>query len=227
MHDFFEGLTADQLIRLLPEDQIIHSLNVEILVGKLAEWLSMSETVFRDKYLEYFGRAAYYHDIGKICIPSCILNKPGALTAEEYSIIQRHPIYAQELLSFYRETDMSGIPSFLFPLTIQAAAYHHEWWNGKGYPFHLCGQDIPYVARVTSLCDAYDAMVGNRIYRKAFTHEYACEEVRRGAGTQFEPALVEVFLAHEAEVNHLFHDLCIYQKEKAVDGKKAFIRHSK
>lgn len=227
MFECLKSLTADELIRMLPEDQIKHSLNVEILVGKLVDWLSASKAALPEDIFRYFSKAAYYHDIGKVCIPPNILNKSGALTEEEYTIIRRHPIYGQELLDFYCQSGTGGISSFLLPLTVQAAGYHHEWWNGEGYPFRLRGRNIPYVARVTSVCDAYDAMVSDRPYHKAHTHAYACEEVYKGSGTQFEPALVKVFLEHASEIPHILEKLRPYHADKPAAEKTSFMQPAK
>lgn len=223
MYEFFQGLTEEELIRILPEDQVRHSLNVEILVGKLVEWLPVSQEAFPNHKCQYFSKAAYYHDIGKVCVPSYILNKIGTLTKDEYGIIRKHPVYGEGLLNFCSKNRTSGIAPFLLPLTIQAALYHHEWWNGEGYPFGLRGQEIPYVARVTSVCDAYDAMVSNRPYHDAYSHEYACEEVRKGIGTQFEPALAKVFLQHESEIANLVDKICTYSTDKLVIEKKRLL----
>ncbi len=220
MFGFFQGLSADELINMLPEDQIRHSLNVEILVGKLVEWLPIPE---EEQFMQYFSRAAYYHDIGKVCVLPYILSKLGALTAEERYIVRCHTIYAQDILAFYRESGKGGIPPFLLPLTEHAAVYHHEWWNGKGYPYGLSGQDIPYVARVTSICDAYDAMVSNRPYHHAFSHEYACEEVKKGAGTQFDPTLAKIFLNHETEIACVVHEICKYSTDKLAVEKNRLL----
>lgn len=203
MIEDFNDLTANELIFLLPIDQIKHSLNVAMLVGKLVNWLPEYKTSDKDNLLQHYGEAAYYHDIGKVCVSPNILNKSEALTTEEYKIIRRHTLYAKELLGVNNKTVIEGISSMVLPLVIDAAIYHHEWWNGKGYPYGLSGLDIPYVARVTSVCDAYDAMVSNRSYRQSYTHESACEELNRGAGSQFEPTLIKVFLEHEEEVLHI------------------------
>ncbi|WP_304509580.1 HD-GYP domain-containing protein [Anaerotignum sp.] len=223
MYKIFQGLTAEEMIRKLPEDQIRHCVNVEILVGKLVEWLPISKETFPNHIYLNFSRAAYYHDIGKVCVPDYILNKIDALTWEEYDIVRRHPVYGEELLNFCMKNGSSGIPPCLLPLTKQAALYHHEWWNGKGYPFGIRERKIPYVARVTSICDAYDAMVSNRPYHRAYSHEYACEEVRRGAGTQFDPALAKVFLEHETEISHIVGEICTYSTDKLIIEKKRLL----
>lgn len=223
MYEIFQGLTAEEMIHRLPEDQIRHSVNVEILVGKLVEWLQVSKEAFPNQIHLNFSKAAYYHDIGKVCVPDCILNKVDALTWEEYDIVRQHPVYGEELLDFCNKNGTSGIPPFLMPLTIQAALYHHEWWNGKGYPFGIKEQRIPYVARVTSICDAYDAMVSNRPYHPAYSHEYACKEIRRGMGTQFDPALAKLFLEHESEIAHIANEICKYSTSRLVIEKKRFL----
>ncbi len=207
--EFCSGLSADELVRKLPEEQIKHSMNVELLVEKLVSWLPASKTDANADQLRYFGKAAYYHDIGKICIDPNILNKPGALTPEEYRMIQRHPIFAQELFAFGNAEAMKTISKHLLMLALNAAAYHHEWWNGRGYPFGLSQLEIPYIARVTSVCDAYDAMVSERAYRLVCTHGHACEELVKGSGTQFDPSIVKIFLKHEAEMERLYREPCI------------------
>ena len=207
LYEFFQSFTADGLIHLLPDDQIRHSINVEILVSCLVRWLPPSG---ENNLLQYFSKAAYYHDIGKVCVPPYILNKLGSLTMEEFNIIRQHPKYAKEVFSFYKENGSSQIPSFLFHLTADAAYYHHEWWNGEGYPYGLKEYEIPYVARVTSICDAYDAMVSQRPYHNAFSHTYACNEIREGIGTQFDPLLAKIFLKHEHEFSHIVEEICTY-----------------
>ena len=87
------------------------------------------------------------------------------------------------------------------------AIYHHEWWNGNGYPFGIDGKKIPLIARITSTCDAYDAMTSQRTYRHAPSHDYACQELSENAKTQFDPFLVSIFLNHEAEFLKLSKDV--------------------
>lgn len=221
--EFCSGLSADELVRKLPVEQIRHSMNVELLVGKLAGWLPVSKTDANADQYRYFGKAAYYHDIGKVCIPLNILNKPGALTPEEYRMIQKHPIFAQELFAFGNAEAMRSVSKHLLFLALNAATYHHEWWNGKGYPFGLSHLEIPYIARVTSVCDAYDAMVSERSYRQVYTHERACEELAKGSGTQFDPSILKIFLKHEAEIGGLFKNPCIRGKWTERQGSAIFI----
>lgn len=193
------------IIRLLPYDQVKHMSKVGILVDAMAKRMMRSapETVISYPY-RYFGHAAFYHDIGKAYISPEILLKPGRLTPEETEAMQAHALLAQGLFDQISRGKISGIPEYLMKLSHDAAVYHHEWWNGKGYPFALSCGEIPLIARVTSICDAYDAITSTRAYRSAYSHRFACEELSKYAGLQFDPALVNIFLANEAEFFNLF-----------------------
>jgi len=128
--------------------------------------------------------AAQLHDIGKIGIPGSVLRKKEKLSAEELSMIHRHPEIGGQILEEARQLQN----------LIQAILYHHERWDGKGYPEGLKGDDIPQMARIVSILDAYRAMMSDRPYRKALTEHEALAELRTGAGSQFDPRLVEVFI---------------------------------
>jgi len=125
------------------------------------------------------------HDIGKIGIPDSILLKRGGLGARELSTLQMHTTLGEHLLSF--------IP-FLSDLAHDVVAYHHEHWDGSGYPWGLKGDDIPFAARVFAVADAFDAITNDRPYRRAKSIAAAIAEIQRGAGTQFDPSVVEAFL---------------------------------
>jgi putative nucleotidyltransferase with HDIG domain/YgiT-type zinc finger domain-containing protein len=128
--------------------------------------------------------AARLHDIGKIGIPDRILNKPGKLNKEEYAEIKKHPGLGADILSnIDRLKKVSRI-----------IRHHHEWYNGKGYPDGLVGEEIPLGSRIINVVDAYQAMRSDRPYRKAFPKEKAITELKRGAGTQFDPEIVRVFI---------------------------------
>ena len=127
---------------------------------------------------------ATLHDIGKIATPDYILTKPGPLTSEEWEAIKKHPEVG------YRITH--ALPD-LAPIS-EAILAHHEWWDGNGYPRGLKGEEIPLVARIIALVDAYDVMTHDRPYKPAMTPQEALEELLRCAGTQFDPHLVQVFV---------------------------------
>lgn len=134
------------------------------------------------------GKALLYslmlHDIGKIGVPGRILNKPNPLTEEEWKIVRLHPQIGAKILK----------PFTTLRKIIPAVLHHHERWDGKGYPDGLKGTQIPFLARIVSLVDAFQAMRSNRPYRKALSLKETIEEVEKGAGIQFDPNIARVFL---------------------------------
>ncbi|HLF86136.1 MAG TPA: HD-GYP domain-containing protein [Nitrospiria bacterium] len=128
--------------------------------------------------------ASLLHDLGTVSIPSNILNKPGPLNPEETKIIHAHPELAEMMLKKAPQLE-SVLPAIL---------YHHERYDGAGYPNGLKGEDIPYLARILSIVEAYDAMISARPYKKKMTHEEALEELRLNAGKQFDPEIVAAFI---------------------------------
>jgi len=127
---------------------------------------------------------ATLHDIGKVGVSDFILSKSGELTESEWNEMQRHPDIGYRIAMTSPE---------LMPIA-EGILSHQEWWDGSGYPRGLSGNDIPLLARIIAVVDAYDAMTHDRSYRKALTHEAALEEIRKGAGTQFDPQVADVFL---------------------------------
>ena len=127
---------------------------------------------------------AMMHDIGKIGIDDAILKKPGRLTDEEYDIMKSHTTIGYKMATTIPE--------------IEHIAYliltHHEWYDGKGYPKGLKGEDIPLLSRIIAIIDAYDVMTHDRVYKKAVTKLEAIAELRRCQGTQFDPKLVDTFI---------------------------------
>ncbi|MCI2106980.1 MAG: HD domain-containing protein [Intestinimonas sp.] len=194
------------IIKLLPRDQIEHMAHVEILVKALASEISGRGLYSKDLKPEKssdFGKAAFYHDIGKAWVPQRILSKPAKLTGEEMRIARNHTLFADKLFQRILNGSISGMPIHLIGLAHDSAVYHHEWWNGMGYPYGISRFNIPLVARITSICDVYDAITSDRAYRRACSHDYACHEIEKNAGSQFDPALVPIFLNHEAELPNL------------------------
>lgn len=131
--------------------------------------------------------AAALLDIGELAIPSLILSKPGKLEKEDYHIIKKHPEFGYEMLSGLKDCELIAI----------AVRHHQERYDGKGYPQGLAGTDIPPLSRILALLEAYVAMTNDRPYRRALSHAEAIKEVQAGAGTQFDPQVVEVFLRLE------------------------------
>jgi diguanylate cyclase (GGDEF)-like protein len=134
--------------------------------------------------LDVVARAAELHDVGKVAIPDAILNKPGKLDEAEWEYMRQHTIFGERILS--------AAPA-LRPVA-KIVRWSHERWDGAGYPDSIFGGAIPLSARIVAVCDAYDAMTSDRAYRKALSSKQACDELRREAGKQFDPAVVQAFL---------------------------------
>ena len=157
-----------------------HTKRVTVLTEKLARKMGVDETS-----LVHIERGALLHDIGKIAIPDGILLKPAALTPEERTLIQKHPVYAYEMLSPIR---------FLHP-ALDIPYCHHEKWDGTGYPRGLSGETIPLAARIFAVVDVWDALISDRPYRKGLEPADVKQKIREDAGKHFDPQVVDVFLA--------------------------------
>jgi putative two-component system response regulator len=141
---------------------------------------------------DFFLQSSQLHDVGKISIPDKILLKPDRLTPEEFNEMKNHTLFGVRIIeAMQKETPES---SFLSHAKI-LAGYHHEKWDGSGYPYGLRGQDIPLGGRLMAIADVYDALISTRPYKKPFTHEEAAKIILDGKGTQFDPDLADVFLA--------------------------------
>ena len=137
------------------------------------------------------------HDVGKIAINDNILKKPGPLTTEEFDEMKKHVIYGLRIIE--RIETESGESDLLKYAKIFALT-HHEKWDGSGYPNNLCGERIPLQGRIMAVADVYDALISERPYKKAFSHEEAVKIISEGKGTQFDPVLVDLFV----KINKLF-----------------------
>lgn len=125
------------------------------------------------------------HDVGKIGVPDAILAKPGPLSAEEMRLMQTHPIYGVSMVA--------PLGRFLGESAMEVIRHHHERFDGSGYPDRLSGDGIPLAARVFAVVDSFDAMTSDRPYRKALSLEEALDRLKRGAGSQFDPGIVDAF----------------------------------
>jgi len=128
---------------------------------------------------------AILHDIGKVAIRHDILNKPGKLSCEEWIEMKKHPQIGCRIAQSIPE--LANIGEYIL--------YHHERWDGKGYPEGLCGNNIPLLSRIISVADAYDAMTNDRTYRKALSKEIAIAEIRKNSSKQFDPEIVDIFIS--------------------------------
>ena len=156
-----------------------HSVRVAKCASAIARKMRWNEEEVQN--LHYI---ALLHDIGKIGVPDAILNKPARLNNDEFDIIKKHPVIGNDILK-----DIHVIKN-----VAEGALYHHERYDGKGYPFGISGEDIPLCARIIGIADAYDAMTSNRIYRRKLSTAKVMEEFERGRGSQFDPQLTDLFL---------------------------------
>jgi cyclic di-GMP phosphodiesterase len=156
-----------------------HSQRVTTMTVRLARLMGIS-----DGELVYIRRGALLHDVGKIGIPDAILLKPGKLTAEEWLIMRQHPVYAYEMLS----------PIIYFRDSLDIPYYHHEKWDGSGYPRGLIGEAIPLAARVFAIADTFDALRRERPYKLALSLEDTLQEIESLSGISFDPVVVRYFL---------------------------------
>ena len=132
--------------------------------------------------------AGLLHDIGKVCIPDAVLLKPGLLNEEERGMVRVHPGYGSRFLSVWNG----------FQGCMESPRFHHEWWDGSGYPRGLQGEEIPLEARIFALVDVWDALRSDRPYRPAWDGEKVLAHLREGSGKHFDPRVVEAFFAlHE------------------------------
>ena len=170
---------------------------VEIILDGLKRKGYYSEQL-TPKYMEYIVKSAPLHDTGKIKIPDSILNKPGKLTPEEFEIMKKHTVFGKEIIDKAIST-VEG-EGYLAEAS-NMAAYHHERWDGKGYPEGLKEEEIPLSARIMAVADVFDALASDRVYKPAFTKEKSLELILEGKGTQFDPKCVEVFLEAIPEID--------------------------
>lgn len=169
-----------------------HSTRVAQYSVMLAKKMGYSrETLERVQY------AALLHDIGKIGIPVEIINKPARLTDEEFEIIKTHPVIGSNILN-----EITELPDISI-----GAKYHHERYDGKGYPDHLKEMDIPEIARIIGVADAYDAMSSKRSYRDVLPQEVVRKEIEKGRGSQFDPNIADVMLQlMDEDVDYEMHE---------------------
>ena len=139
---------------------------------------------YSDRYIKDIYMMGILHDVGKIGVPNTIINKPGKLTDEEFMIIKAHPVNGYKILNNIKE--MPGLA--------RGARWHHERYDGRGYPDSLKGEDIPEEARIIAVADAYDAMTSNRSYRKPMPQEMVREEIIKGRGSQFDPKFADIMI---------------------------------
>jgi putative nucleotidyltransferase with HDIG domain len=147
---------------------------------RLGEKIGLSEQEIID-----LRRGALLHDIGKICIPDEILNKPGEFTSEEYEVMKKHALFGASILRHIRCLENALV----------VAESHHEKWDGSGYPHGRCGEEIPLFARISSIAGTYDALTSQRAHRPAFSQNEALHFIGERSGMYYDPKIVNMFLS--------------------------------
>lgn len=157
-----------------------------------------------EEYLNTIYFASPLHDVGKVGIPDQILQKPGKLTTEEFDVIKTHTLIGAEVI----ERVQNQYPeNRILEMGKTIALYHHEKWDGTGYPHGLKGEEIPLSARIMALVDVYDALRSERPYKKGMSHEVSIKIISEGAGKHFDPSIVEIFQLYHEDFMRIFDEM--------------------
>ncbi len=179
--------TVPDLREFDPADYALETVEVDgetLIVLNGGDYFIAEAMGYEGEELDRIYYVALLHDCGKIGVPDNILRKPGKLTDEEFEIIKSHTVRGGEILSRFKSLKNVG----------EGALYHHERYDGKGYPEGRAGEDIPLIARMICVADSFDAMNSNRVYRQKLTREYIIGEIEKNKGRQFDPAIADVML---------------------------------
>ena len=183
-----------------------HIRRTQYYIHELAKHLAQHPKFAPDlsqKNVELIYKTAPLHDIGKVGVPDRILLKPGRLTPEEFEEMKRHTIYGRDTLDAAEKT--LGTQENFLKTARDIAYYHHEKWDGTGYPEGISGDSIPSCARLMAIVDVYDALISRRPYKEPMSHEKAYQIITEGAGTHFDPDVVEAFVEIEGTVKEIAH----------------------
>ncbi|HEX7641598.1 MAG TPA: two-component system response regulator [Burkholderiaceae bacterium] len=181
-----------------------HILRTQGYVRLLAQRLQRHprfKAVLSDRYIDLLARSAPLHDIGKVGIPDHILLKPGELNEEEWAVMRTHARLGSEAIE-RAEHDIGRNPEFL-SVAKEIAHWHHEKWDGSGYPDGLCGEEIPLSARLMAIADVFDALISKRVYKPAMSHEDARAIIAQGRGIHFDPDICDEFLRGFADMEKI------------------------
>lgn len=182
-----------------------HIKRTSMVVRIFAERLSKEQNSLTKSFLDMVIRAAPMHDLGKIAVDDRILRKQGRFTPEEYSEMKKHSAEGQRIVKHILE----GVEEADFvKIAENIAHYHHEKWDGSGYPDGLSGEDIPIEARIMALADVFDALVSKRCYKDAYSYDKAFSIIEESIGTHFDPKLGKIFLECRPELEALYNMVC-------------------
>lgn len=182
--------TMVKVNQLKESESGLHAKRIELHAEALGKKLNLPPEM-----IEKLKLGAIIHDIGKVIVPGDILNKNGKLTPEEFEIMKKHAEFGYEI------TKNIGLGK----IVENATRYHHEKWNGSGYPSGLAGENIPLEGRIIGILDVYDSIREDKVYKKGLSHEKAIEIIKAESGKSFDPAIVDVFLANEKIFDEIFN----------------------
>lgn len=179
-------------IQLEADEQGHHIQRIKTITKILLEYISkkLDNYNFTDEDIQIISEAAAIHDIGKIDIPKNILNKQGKLTKEEFEIMKTHTLKGCKILEKFNELSENKCYKYCYDI----CRYHHERWDGNGYPDGISGKQIPIWAQVVSMADVYDALVSKRVYKQAYTHNKAVNMIKNNECGVFNPEIMKCFL---------------------------------
>ena len=201
VHSSFEGVLRASLIKDEDTTNHVHRVNTysRVIAEKLRELAENGDEHWSEINIDFvhdIGILAAFHDVGKIGTPESILLKPGKLNETEWLVMKEHPTSGAFILSSHPN-----------PMARDIAHYHHERWNGSGYPYGLAGTDIPLSARIVALADVYDALRTRRPYKEPYSEEKTASMIHDDAGVHFDPGIVEAFLALRKDFARIFAEL--------------------
>ena len=173
------------------------------LIAKEMQREGIYPEILTDDYIQNMVESAPLHDVGKITIPDAILNKPGKLTEEEFELMKTHAAAGGKIIGSLIRTVPDS--DYLYEAK-NLATYHHEKWDGSGYPAGLSGEGIPLSSRIMAVADVFDALISNRSYKKGFPYEKALAIIQEESGTHFDPKVVAAFFAVKKEVLKIADD---------------------
>lgn len=178
------------------------------LILQLMKENNLYPEILTDEYIADVCNSAPLHDVGKIKVSDVILNKPAKLTDEEFEIMKTHTTEGKAIIE--SAMNLTTDPGYLKE-ALNLATYHHEKWNGKGYPMGLAGEEIPLSARIMAVSDVFDALVSQRSYKKPFTLDEALKIIEEGAGTHFDPVIAKLFVDNKERVKEILEE---HQRER-------------
>lgn len=184
-------------------EHITRMVHYSTLLARKLYAKQLPDYPINERMIMEIERSASVHDIGKVGIPDAILKKPGKLTDEEWIIMRTHPIIGGDIFKSIRD----GLKAFdpeLYRVSEEITRYHHERWNGTGYPQGLKGQSIPLVARIVTIADVFDAITSKRVYKDAFDLDASFELLLSMKDKELDPILVDIFLENRDEVIDIY-----------------------